>query len=154
MTHTTLFLTKYAKRCKIIRKKDKKVRLEMRNTRQKKAIFDAVQGLTTHPTAEELYNTLKLEHEKLSLGTVYRNLNTFSSDGKIKKIPVPGFSDRYDFNTCDHEHFICTECGRVFDAMLDRPLCDIVIQEGLTITEYNLILYGFCDSCNSAKQAM
>ncbi len=119
----------------------------MRNTKQKKAIFDAVQGLATHPTAEEVYKTLKVEHEKLSLGTVYRNLNTFSTDGKIKKIPVPGFCDRFDFNTCDHEHFICTECGRVFDATLDRPLTDIVVSEGLTVNDYNLILYGVCSDC-------
>ncbi len=119
----------------------------MRNTKQKEAILAAVNSIKTHPTADEIYSSLKQEHSKLSLGTVYRNLNTFSENGKIRKIPIPGFGDRFDFNITDHEHFSCSECGRVFDVHLSTPIEEIVSKDGIAISGYNLMLYGVCKEC-------
>ncbi len=127
----------------------------MRNTKQKEAIIAAVNNTKTHPTADEIYSALKPEHEKLSLGTVYRNLNKFSENGLIKKISVPGLGDRFDFNTSDHEHFICIDCGKVFDAKLSGSLTSMVTSQDIEVTHYALMLYGHCSECktNTVKQS-
>ncbi len=122
--------------------------LNMRNTKQKDAILSAVVNLKNHPTADEIYSSLKQEHAKLSLGTVYRNLNKFSEKGEIRKIPIPGFGDRFDFNITDHEHFICNDCGRVFDVHLTNDVPDLIATDGMRVTGYTLILYGTCNECH------
>ncbi len=123
----------------------------MRNTKQKDAIISAVKSLKTHPTADEIYSSLKMEHSKLSLGTVYRNLNSFSQSGKIRKISVPGFGDRFDYNTSDHEHFSCNGCGCVYDVHLSTPIAEIVTAEGMEVTGYSMMLYGLCPTCKGDK---
>ena len=65
----------------------------MKNTRQKEIILDAVSHLKDHPTADEIYLYLKKDYPKLSLATVYRNLNQFVTDGRIRRVSVPGDSE-------------------------------------------------------------
>ncbi len=122
----------------------------MRKTRQKDAILSAVQTLKTHPTADEIYSSLKQEHTKLSLGTVYRNLNSFTEKGKVRKISIPGFGDRFDFNVSDHEHFICNSCNNVYDIHLTSGITDIVSENGNEITGYSLVVYGRCRNCQTS----
>ena len=43
-----------------------------KRSRQREAILSELCGRTDHPTAEELYLSLKEEMPNLSLGTVYR----------------------------------------------------------------------------------
>ncbi len=116
----------------------------MKNTKQKEAVIEAVRSMKNHPTADEIYQNLRRDNDKISLGTVYRNLNRFSQMGWIKKVDVPGFGDRFDFRTDDHEHMLCEKCGRVFDANIKIT---IEPSEGVEFTSYKLMLYGTCGEC-------
>ena len=60
-----------------------------------------------------IYQQLKPDHPKLSLGTVYRNLNQLADWGEITRMPF--HVERYDADTSPHAHFCCDACGRVFD---------------------------------------
>ena len=51
---------------------------------KREAIYRAISSADTHPSAEWIYEQLKQEIPDLSLGTVYRNLNIFKQNGKIK----------------------------------------------------------------------
>ncbi len=119
----------------------------MKNTKQKQMIMDAVKTLQNHPTADEIYTVLRKNNEHLSLGTVYRNLGGFSETGVIKKIPVPGFGDRFDFRTDEHEHMLCEKCGRVFDIEGRVDIANLFPSDNFKVTGYKLLLYGVCDSC-------
>ena len=61
----------------------------MRYSYQRQRILEAVQSSTEHPTAVMIYDALKASLPKLSLGTVYRNLNQLADLGRIRKIPLP-----------------------------------------------------------------
>ncbi len=117
----------------------------MKHTKQKEAILNAVQTATNHPTADEIYQTLRRDNSKLSLGTVYRNLNQFAESGDIRKVVVPGAGDRFDFRLDSHEHFFCETCGRVIDAdavvTIDTSGCGDVVRS------YTLMLRGTCAEC-------
>ena len=39
-----------------------------------------------HPTAEQVYDIARRSYPKISLGTVYRNLNQLAEHGILKKI--------------------------------------------------------------------
>ncbi len=120
----------------------------MKNTKQKELILDAVFGLRTHPTADEIYSQLKKENERLSLGTVYRNLSRFAEEGKIKKIPVPNQCDRFDYRTDSHEHIICEGCGKLYDLEVKVDMKDFLPPGSeFKPTGYRFIMYALCPSC-------
>jgi Fe2+ or Zn2+ uptake regulation protein len=66
----------------------------MRYSHQRERIFRAVVESCEHPTANMVYEQLKADMPRLSLGTVYRNLNQLADAGRLKKIPLADGSCR------------------------------------------------------------
>lgn len=123
----------------------------MKNTKQKEAILEAVANMRNHPTAEEIYSSLKGDNKKLSLGTVYRNLNAFAGCGRVNKISVPNDCDRFDFRLDRHEHMQCSKCSRIFDVEAD---IEVNNKSDTRITGYKIMFYGLCNDCaNMTLQA-
>lgn len=120
-----------------------------RYSRQRELIYNCLQSTKIHPTAETIYQTLKPEHPKLSLGTVYRNLNQLSEAGLIARMPFP--VERFDADTTPHAHLCCEKCGQVFDVPLSssseeegRALCG---QIGALMHRETRLFYGICKDC-------
>jgi len=124
----------------------------MKNTKQKEVILEAVYSMKTHPTADEIYTELKKDYERLSLGTVYRNLNQFAEQGKIRKVTMPAFGDRFDYRLEEHEHILCEKCGKVFDIHVDVAISSEF--EDFTVTGHQLLLYGVCKDCKHSGKHM
>lgn len=122
----------------------------MKHTKQKEIILDAVNVLKDHPTADEIYLYLKKDHPRLSLATVYRNLNLYAQDGRIRKVSIPGDSDRFDFNINHHEHFYCETCHKIFDVNLNVKEVMHKVSP-FTVSSYKLMIYGNCDTCVNPK---
>ena len=116
----------------------------MKNTKQKEEILAAVLSMKYHPTAEEIYTELRKTNKKISLGTVYRNLNSFANQHKIKKVRVPVFGDRYDFRVDDHEHIFCEKCGKVFDYKVE---ISVPQNDDFIVTSHMFLLFGICKNC-------
>lgn len=85
-----------------------------RTTKQKAVIVDVLKRTRTHPSAAEVYLLVRKKIPNVSLGTVYRNLELMSAEGRILKISCGPFS-RYDGFTHAHSHFICEKCQKAFD---------------------------------------
>lgn len=75
---------------------------KMRMTRQRKIILEEVRKVNTHPSADEIYEMVRLRLPRISLGTVYRNLEILSELGKIQKLQLSGSLKRFDWNTNKH----------------------------------------------------
>jgi Fe2+ or Zn2+ uptake regulation protein len=86
-----------------------------RLTRQRQAVLDVVQRVTTHPDACWVYDQVRQRIPNISLGTVYRSLAVLRDGGLIRELPQGGGPTRYDANTGDHQHIVCQDCGRVLD---------------------------------------
>ena len=56
----------------------------MRYSKQRELVMQTVQNLCDHPTAEEIYDAAARECPGLSLGTVYRNLNSLVDAGRVR----------------------------------------------------------------------
>lgn len=122
----------------------------MKQTKQKNLILEAVSNRHDHPTAEIIYNELKPDHPHLSLATVYRNLNTFASNGKIRKIEIPNAKDRFDATLKAHDHALCSCCGKILDAhsnAVRKPRSLHV--EGFKVEEVSILYHGVCEDCLS-----
>lgn len=122
--------------------------MDRRNTKQKEIVLNAVRSRMDHPKAEDIYNDVNKVDSKISLGTVYRNLDILEEEGKINEIVIPG-ANRYDLNLNLHNHFICEKCGKVFDISLkyDCSLDNIVSEEGFSIKSHQTVFKGLCKEC-------
>ena len=92
----------------------------MRYSKQRELVMQTVQNLCDHPTAEEIYDAAVKECPGLSLGTVYRNLNSLVEAGRVRRVSIPGQADRFDHTRAWHSHLYCTVCGGVTDAEVDE----------------------------------
>lgn len=91
----------------------------MRYSKQRELVMQTVQQMCDHPTAEEIYDKAAQECPNLSLGTVYRNLNSLVEAGRVRRVSIPGKADRFDHTLPWHSHLYCTVCGGVTDAEVD-----------------------------------
>ena len=92
----------------------------MRLTSQRQFILEELRGVTSHPTANEVYDMVRERLPRIGLGTVYRNLDLLAEKGIIKKIEVGGDQKRFDGDTSAHYHIRCVECNRVEDIFIER----------------------------------
>ena len=130
----------------------------MRKTEQRSAILRELQKRKDHPTAYDIYHTVRCSMPNISLGTVYRNLEYLAGKGMIRKIDSAGGKKRFDPNTQDHPHFHCLECDRVEDipaaTMPCVPDAGNDWPEGRIILGINLEYVGLCSSCAGRKTAV
>ncbi|MCS6937235.1 MAG: transcriptional repressor [Candidatus Bipolaricaulota bacterium] len=123
-----------------------------RMTKQRRAIFAALQGDSRHPTAEEIYLKVKRQLPHISLGTVYRNLKWLVAQNLVKEITVAHGPARYDFRTDDHQHFLCDACGRVYDLKVSLGLHLRELERtGFSVQRRQLVLYGLCPRCSLSR---
>lgn len=122
---------------------------QLRNTRQRQLVLDAVRARCDHPSADAIYLDVRMMDEKISRGTVYRNLNLLAETGEILHVKVPT-ADRYDARPDLHYHLLCTECCSVCDAPLPyHPELDseVAAATGFKITRHRTVFEGICPAC-------
>lgn len=126
----------------------------LRMTRQRQIILEELCKLKSHPTADELYGIVRKRLPKISLGTVYRNLEILSETGFAQKIDVGGTQKRFDGDTSNHYHIRCIKCHRVDDVMMNT-ICDVEeAVQGRTeflILRHRLEFVGLCPKCQHKK---
>jgi Fur family transcriptional regulator, ferric uptake regulator len=119
-------------------------------TKQRQMILEQLCRLTSHPTADDIYHMLRRQMPKISLGTVYRNLEILSEEGVIQKLNVSGTQKRFDGNPRNHYHVRCQECGRVddVDLALSREMEEEANRSSnYEITNHRLEFIGSCPQC-------
>ncbi len=123
-----------------------------RCTPQRLAVFEALGRASHHPTAEEVYESVRGALPKISLATVYKALEAFVSGGLAAKLAGNDGSARYDARGDGHYHLRCLSTGRVEDlptpfdpdlvAKLDPDLGRRLRERGFQLTGYRLELLG------------
>ena len=129
-----------------------------RVTRQKEAILRAALASGDHPTADMIYAAARRELPRISLGTVYRNLQRLVAEGSMSPTPIQddsGRSARFDPETRPHDHFVCQGCKRIYDvAREETRAVDLAALEtrGFQVTSHTLAVYGLCPQCASSRR--
>ncbi|MGE4504585.1 MAG: Fur family transcriptional regulator [Desulfovibrionaceae bacterium] len=120
-----------------------------RLSKQRKVILEELQKVTTHPTADELYDRVRRIIPRISLGTVYRNLEFLCSQGLAIKVGPAGAQKRFDGNTTEHPHVRCSVCGKVEDLHADfpTPSGEAARRLGYELTGVNVEFVGICPDC-------
>ncbi|MCL2457253.1 MAG: transcriptional repressor [Desulfobulbus sp.] len=118
-------------------------------THQREVILDELRRGKTHPTADELYERIKKKLPRVSLATVYRNLEILSASGLIKKLEISGRQKRFDWDPDDHDHVHCIQCQRIDNITLTTPAPQIesMPKQEYRITGRRIEFSGLCPQC-------
>ena len=120
----------------------------MRYSKQRELILNQVQTRSDHPTANAIYAALREVCPGLSLGTVYRNLNSLVDAGRVRRVSIPGKADRFDHTLPWHSHLYCTVCGGVTDADVDeKQVMKLVKNQKGCVQDCAVVLIGVCEAC-------
>ena len=122
-----------------------------RFSQQRERIYEAVRTSMEHPSAQMVYDALRPEMPRLSLGTVYRNLHQMAQEGRLRELEGP--VARFDAVLPSHTHIRCVRCGQVADLELpyDPALDREAAGDGWVMTGHELVVNGICPACGAER---
>lgn len=124
-------------------------------TPQRTAVFEAISGLTTHPSAEEVYRRVSERYPNISFDTVNRTLLTFADISLVEIIDTPEGIRRFDTQTRPHHHLYCTGCGQIIDfdsAEYDRLTIPEEMKRKYLASRLRVSLRGICPECRKNRR--
>jgi len=117
-------------------------------TIQRSAVLDFLHDNTQHPTAEEIYQSLRGMYPALSRATVYNTLDLFKQHGLIQEITIERTKAHYDYKTEPHHHFLCRHCGNIYDVEVEKVSLEREGRlDGHKVEEARLYMTGTCSVC-------
>jgi Fe2+ or Zn2+ uptake regulation protein len=123
--------------------------MKHRATRQLTAVYDVLAESCDHPTAEQVFQRVRGVLPRVSLGTVYRNLDKLREQGRLRVVRPAGGQAHYDAMIDDHDHFVCEGCGAVQDLLRTNPPPALtpLRAEGCVVRWHTTSVYGLCGGC-------
>jgi Fur family ferric uptake transcriptional regulator len=121
-----------------------------RLTESRRVILEQLRVNGSHPTAEEMHCHVRERLPRISLATVYRNLDYLARHGLVATLRDAEGRRRYDASPDDHCHVWCVECGRVEDVYVSSDACLEGLMDddmGFEVTGHRLTFLGRCPMC-------
>ncbi len=95
--------------------RDRIAKSGLKVTPQRIAVYEALIKINNHPTAEMIKEHIEKKNPSISLGTIYKTLETFVSKGLIKKVKTEHDVMRYDPVLEKHHHLYCVKTDSIAD---------------------------------------
>lgn len=122
-----------------------------RNTWQQTCVRKELRERTDHPTVHDLHADICRKHDvDIHMTTLYRILERMIEAGEVTEIKISNqHASRFDPNTDPHWHFICDECGTVYDIPISKNPKSIVraLESYGTAHSYAVSARGVCARC-------
>jgi Fur family ferric uptake transcriptional regulator len=124
--------------------------LSQRSTEQRQLIQEILQRADGHLDADEIYQQARQRSPRISLSTVYRNLQVFKDLGLVEEHQ---FGNRRYYEPApqtEHHHLVCLSCGQVFEfkcPSTKKLKSRISKEEGFRVTAAEVCLAGYCPAC-------
>lgn len=120
---------------------------------QRIAILEYLRTHFTHPTVDEIYEALSPSMPTLSKTTIYNTLRSFSQSGLALSLRLDEKTVHYDGDTAPHAHFICKDCGKIMDVVINNTdMLHIPTLCGAEVQAVEISYYGQCDTCKKQKE--
>ncbi|MCW5200858.1 transcriptional repressor [Desulfobulbus sp. F4] len=123
-----------------------------RMTHQREVILEEIGRYKGHPTADALYERIKKKLPRISLATVYRNLEILSEAGMIKKLEISGRQKRFDRELNQHHHIYCVQCHRVDNIKVTMATPDSAAELGYRVSGCRVEFFGICPECQNKNE--
>jgi len=129
----------------------------LRATGSRAIILEIIRQGQGHLDADEIYRRARARLPRLSLSTVYRNLQRFKEQGLVEEFHFDENHHHYEAKpSAEHHHLICQSCGKVieFDYPLSRHIIkNVPAARGFKVAKSELHLSGYCPQCQQESQA-
>ena len=126
-----------------------------RLTAQRTMLLGLIHQSNGHLDAYDLYHQAREKQARLSLSTVYRNLQLFKKLGLIDEHHFAEEHHHYEAKPyTEHQHLICLNCGKVveFSYPLSTKLKrEIGKQCDCDISAVEVNVSGLCSECRKEK---
>jgi Fe2+ or Zn2+ uptake regulation protein len=128
--------------------------------RNDRAVLEALQATTEHPTAIELHEMVRQKYPRIGRATVYRALQRLAAAGFTQSVGRDTRGRHYDAHIARHDHAICSECGRIFDLTTsNQSLSTEALTQfyraaeavGLKAETWEMRIYGRCAECRKEQ---
>ncbi len=128
-----------------------------RMTKQRQAVFTELARLPDFRSAQQIFDALKSQGEKVGLATVYRNLQTLSEDERVDVLR--SHDGEFLYRLCEtphhHHHLVCRTCGtaeEIEQEAIETWVAEVSASHGFTEVEHSMELFGLCANCAKIKQ--
>jgi len=140
-------------------KKDKQLlnSSSQRVTTQRALLLDLLREGGEHMDADDLYRLARQKHPRISLSTVYRNLQLFKKLGLIEEHQFDEGHHHYEVKSADeHQHLLCLGCGKIVEfacPLSQKFKKDIGKRYDFDINGVEVRMIGLCANCRKKKQS-
>jgi Fur family peroxide stress response transcriptional regulator len=117
-------------------------------THQRIVVYQALLHTKKHPTAEQVYESIKENNPTISVATVYKTLETLAENKLINKVSTPQGTMRYDARIDNHNHIYVSNTHEILDYE-DDALREVLLHylhkknfSNLNITDFKLQIKG------------
>ena len=109
-----------------------------------------------HLTADDLYDLIRREDQKISRATVYRTLQWMEEAGIARKVDFGEgrFRFEHSYRHPRHFHLICKTCNRTFEFLssdIEALLEEVAAARNFTPRQSILQIHGTCESCRTGR---
>ena len=114
---------------------------------QRLSVLRFIMEKKEHPSVDDIYKELSNEIPTLSRTTVYNTLKHLTEKGIINTLSIDEVQAKYDLIEETHAHFLCKNCGKIYDIALDPQLLNSMITDGHQVLNTQINFKGICNNC-------
>ncbi|MCA9732260.1 MAG: transcriptional repressor [Deferribacteres bacterium] len=102
-----------------------------------------------HPSVDMIYQNLITQIPTLSRTTIYNTLKLLNKKRVIASLSISDTELRYDYISDPHDHFLCKQCGQIFDIDALTEAMEPKEINGHDVHEVQVNAKGICSSCRA-----
>lgn len=126
----------------------------VRQTRQRTAVRDLLDGLQEFKSAQQLHDLLRANGTQVGLTTVYRSLQSLADAGEVDLLVNDDGESVYRRCSSEHHHhLVCRDCGRTIEIAgpaVERWANATAREHGFSDVSHTLEIFGRCSDCSSS----
>ena len=124
-----------------------------RMTKQRQAVLDELTRVSDFRSAQQIFEDLHSQGQRVGLATVYRSLQGLAEDGRVDTLRSSEGEVLYRSCASEHHHhhLVCRECGfteEIEQSQIESWVTRVAQAHGFTGVEHSLELFGTCSTCH------
>ncbi|MGH7776904.1 MAG: Fur family transcriptional regulator [Candidatus Dormibacterales bacterium] len=125
----------------------------MRRTRQRRLVWEAIEELGPHCTADEIAAAVQRREPGFHRSTVYRALEALTASGSLYAVHLGDAPTHYELASGEHQHAVCRVCACILhleDSLLDDLEAHLEERHHFKPLRTQVLVVGICGDCARA----